>query len=244
VAQTSVSRIPAGGGDELALEAIDYLRIRLLVVDPHPLVRWALGQIAAGRPDFVKVGEAASLDEAVAAAFAMKPDVVTIDAGLADEQSWELAAQLRAGYPDLGIVILSAEGSDHALFRALEVGASAFVAKSAPVQDVVAAIRSAAVAPSSFAAAGLADAMRRRREPSERVALSPREREILLLLHDGLSVPEIAGQLYVSLSTAKTYVARLYEKLGARNRAQALMTAVRLGLFTTREAVPRLDAVG
>jgi DNA-binding NarL/FixJ family response regulator len=63
------------------------------------------------------------------------------------------------------------------------------------------------------------------------MALSPRERQILFLLRDGLSVPEIAGQLFVSLSTAKTYVTRLYDKLNARNRAQALMTAVRLGLF-------------
>jgi DNA-binding NarL/FixJ family response regulator len=61
--------------------------------------------------------------------------------------------------------------------------------------------------------------------------LSPREREILFLLRDGLSVPTIAERLFVSLSTAKTYVARLYEKLGARNRAQALMAAVRDGLF-------------
>jgi DNA-binding NarL/FixJ family response regulator len=213
------------------LEALEYLRVRLLVVDPHPLVRWALNQISASRRDLALVGEAATSDEAIALAFAVKPDVVTIDDSLAGDDSWQLAAHLRATYPDLGIVILSADGSDQKLFRALDVGASAFVAKSAPIQDVVAAIRGAAVAPSSFAAAGLAVALRRRRESSERMALSPREREILFLLHDGLSVPEIAAQLYVSLSTAKTYVARLYDKLGARNRAQALMTAVRLGLF-------------
>ena len=100
------------------------------------------------------------------------------------------------------------------------------------MQDVVAAIRGAALAPSSFSAAGLATALRRRNETSEeRTALSPRERQILFLLHDGLSVPEIAAQLYVSLSTAKTYVTRLYDKLGARNRAQALMTAMRQGMF-------------
>jgi DNA-binding NarL/FixJ family response regulator len=103
---------------------------------------------------------------------------------------------------------------------------------------VVASIRSAALAPSSFSAAGLAAALRRRRETSERMALSPRESQILFLLRDGLSVPEIAAQLYVSLSTAKTYVTRLYDKLGARNRAQALMTAVRLGLFDTQPARP------
>jgi DNA-binding NarL/FixJ family response regulator len=232
----------AGAGDELAAE-MEYLRVRLLVVDPHPLVRWALSQIAATRSDLVLVGEAACMDEAVALAFAVKPDVITIDDSLAGEESWQLAAHMRATYPDMGIVVLSAEGGDQTLFRALDVGASAFVAKSAPIQDVVAAIRGAAVAPSSFAAAGLATAMRRRRESSDRMALSPREREILFLLHDGLSVPEIAAQLYVSLSTAKTYVARLYDKLGARNRAQALMTAVRLGMFDHRTPVRQLNAV-
>jgi DNA-binding NarL/FixJ family response regulator len=232
-----------GHSDDLEVEAIEYLRIRLLVVDPHPLVRWALGQIAAGRPDLIQVGEAASMDEAVALSFAVKPDVVTIDASLDSDDTWQLAAHLRATYPDLGIVILSADGSDRTLFRALDVGASAFVAKSSPINDVIAAIRGAAVAPSSFAAAGLGAAMRRRRESSDRMALSPRESQILFLLHDGLSVPEIAAQLYVSLSTAKTYVARLYEKLGARNRAMALMTAVRLGLFDGKP-VTYLNAVG
>jgi DNA-binding NarL/FixJ family response regulator len=238
IAAHSLSDTTEAGEQDGEVSALDYLRIRLLVVDPHPLVRWALGQIAAGRADLSQVGEAASIDEAIALSFAVKPDVITIDASLPGEDTWQLAAHLRASYPDLGIVILSADGSDRTLFRALDVGASAFVAKSAPIGDVVAAIRGAAVAPSSFAAAGLAAALRRRRESSEQMALSPRERQILFLLHDGFSVPEIAGQLYVSLSTAKTYVARLYDKLGARNRAQALMTAVRHGMFDGRNATP------
>jgi DNA-binding NarL/FixJ family response regulator len=95
----------------------------------------------------------------------------------------------------------------------------------------VSAIRHAAAASSSFSAAGLAQALRRRRETSERTVLSTREMQALVLLRDGKSVPEVAAELYVSLSTAKTYVARLYEKLGANNRAQALMTAVKMGLF-------------
>jgi DNA-binding NarL/FixJ family response regulator len=223
-------------------ESLDHFRVRLVAVDPHPLVRWALGEICAARPDLHTAGEAATADEAKALCAAVRPDVVTIDDALPGDDSWRLAAQLRAAYPNLGIVILSGSSSDQTLFRALDVGASAFVSKTAPVPDVVAAIRGAAAAPSSFAAAGLAAALRRRRETSERLTLSPRERQILLLLHDGLSVPAIAAQLYVSLSTAKTYVARLYDKLGARNRAQALMTAVRLGMFDDH-ARPGMHAV-
>ena len=217
--------------DELArIDTVDRVRVRLVVIHPQPIVRWALDRIAADRPDISMVGEAASFDEAISFSLAVRPDVLIIGASRETEPSWQCAARMRAAYPDVGIVILSADGSDQTLFRALHVGASALVAKSAPVQDVIAAIRAAAVAPSSFAAAGLAVALRRRRESSERTALSAREREILLLMHDGLSVPEIAAQLYVSLSTAKTYVGRLYDKLGARNRAQALMTGIRLGM--------------
>ncbi len=97
--------------------------------------------------------------------------------------------------------------------------------------EVLGAIRHWAVAASSFTAAGLALAMARRGHPAERLALSPREAEALQLLGSGLSIPAIAGRMYVSLSTAKTYVARLYEKLGVSNRAQALMTAMRYGLL-------------
>jgi DNA-binding NarL/FixJ family response regulator len=227
-------------------EAIE-LRTSVLVVDPHPLIRFALQHLAGERHDLVQVGEAASADEAVALTAARKPDVVALSDTLPGEQSWQLTGRLRAAHPHLGIVVLGADGSDGALLRALDHGASAFVPRSAPLADLVAAIRAAAVAPASFGAAGLAGALRRRDAGTEQVPLSPRERQILFLLHDGLSVPEIAAQLYVSLSTAKTYVARLYEKLGARNRAQALMTSVRLGLFSGRPGEPdgtRLHAVG
>jgi DNA-binding NarL/FixJ family response regulator len=206
-------------------------RIRLVVVDEHTLVRWALMQIVADQPGIEMVGEAASAGDALNQAFAFKPDVVTIDCSQPNGGGWQLTADLRARYPLLGIVILTAASSDNELLHALDSGASAFVSKSAPIQEVMSAIRHASVAPSAFTAAGLGPALRRRRESTERMMLSPRERQILLLLHDGMSVPKIAEQLFVSLSTAKTYVARLYDKLGARNRAQALMSAVRLGMF-------------
>lgn len=202
---------------------------RVIVVDSHPLVRWALVQIASERQDFTVVGEAATTGKALTLASALRPDVVTIDCS--SEDGWTLADRLRNLAPMLGIVVLTSDDSDHMLFRALNMGVSAFVSKSAPIPDVIAAIRHAAAAPQTFTAAGLADALRRKREIAERFTLSPREQEILLLLHEGKSVPQVAAELFVSLSTAKTYVARLYDKLGARNRAQALMAAVRHGLL-------------
>lgn len=208
------------------------LRIRVLVADPHPLVRWGLAQLGAGRADLAVVGEAASADVALTLAATLAPDVVIFDDSLDGAGHRALAAQLRAEHPGLGIVVLSADGSDRNLFRALDAGASAFVAKTAPVDEVAAAIRAAAVAPNAFAAAGLAAAVERRHDTAASLSLSRREQQILFLLHDGLTVAEIASELYLSVSTTKTYVARVYDKLGARNRAQALMTAVRRGLFT------------
>ena len=97
--------------------------------------------------------------------------------------------------------------------------------------DVVAAARHAAVSPLSFTANDLAGAMRRRLSPSG-PKLSDREKDVLKLLADGLGVAQISKKLYISESTTKTHISKLYEKLGAANRAQALMTALRLGLIT------------
>jgi DNA-binding NarL/FixJ family response regulator len=206
------------------------MAIRLLVVDGHPLIRWGLARVADDQDDLQCVGEADSAVEALALVAACTPDVVTVDVALPDQNGLALARELRDRYPNLGIVVLTSQDEDDVLFRALDTGVSAFVPKTAPVPEILAAIRHAAVAASSFTATGLAGAMRRRAEVPGRTALSPREREVLTLLQDGLSVPAIARTLYLSPSTAKTYVARVYEKLGACNRAQALMAAVRLGL--------------
>jgi DNA-binding NarL/FixJ family response regulator len=214
--------------------------IRLFIIDGRPLVRWALAHIADDASDLVTIGHADHADHAMKArelAVAGQADVVTIDCSLPDGQGWQLARDLRDRHPELGIVLLIAEGSDDLLFRALDSGASAYLPKDAPVHEVLSAIRHSAVAASSFSAAGLAQALRRRRDATDSVLLSPREIQVLALLREGRSVPEVATTLYVSLSTAKTYVARLYEKHGAKNRSQALMTAVQLGLFDDNDSM-------
>jgi DNA-binding NarL/FixJ family response regulator len=204
--------------------------IRVLVVDAHPLTRCGLVRLADEQPDLQTVGESGSVAEALRMAAALRPDVITIETSLPDGSGLDLARQLRDRYAGVGIVILTSHGEDDVLFRALDSGASAFVSKSAVVSEVLGAIRHSAVAATSFSATGLAQALRRRQETTQRLALSTRERQVLQLLLAGHSVPEISAKLYLSVSTSKTYVARLYEKLGANNRAQALMAAVRLGL--------------
>jgi DNA-binding NarL/FixJ family response regulator len=207
------------------------MQIRLAIVDGHTLIRFGLRELIAQQSDIEIVAECESAADAPRILAASQPDVVTVDVSLPDGDGLRLAREFRDRYTGLGIVILTSQHEDDILFRALETGVSAFVAKTAPVEEVLAAIRHAAVAASSFTASGLATALARRRSVQERLSLSPRETEVLRLLRDGLSIPSIALNMFISQSTAKTYVARLYDKLGAANRAQALMTAVHYGLI-------------
>jgi DNA-binding NarL/FixJ family response regulator len=205
--------------------------IRLAIVDGQTLTRYGLRTLVVQHSDIEIVAECQSAADAPAMIAAAQPDVVTVDVALPDGDGLLLAQQSRARHPDLGIVMLVSRQEDEIMFRALETGLSAFVSKTAPLEEVLCAIRHAAVAPLSFTASGLALAVRRRRNVQDRFTLSPRETQVLQLLHDGLSTPAIASQMFISVSTAKTYVQRLYEKLGATNRAQALMCAMHHGLI-------------
>jgi DNA-binding NarL/FixJ family response regulator len=205
-------------------------RKRVLLVDDHDIIRRGLRHAFERDRAFEVVGEAATATESIRQSAARQPDVVIMDLRLPDGSGLEATRALRKTSPAMGIVILTMYAGDDQLFGALEAGASAFVPKTAPADEVVAAARHAAAAPSAFTAADLAEAMKRRLTP-EGPKLSPREGQVLRLLADGMSVAGIAKQLFVSESTAKTHMSKLYEKLGAANRAQALMTALRLGLL-------------
>ena len=196
------------------------MAITILIVDDHELIRQGLRRAFEREGDFEVVGEAGTTAEASKLLGLLSPQVVVFDVRLPDGSGIEAAGKARAG--------------DEQLFEALEAGASAFVPKNAPAEDVVAAARHAASSPRSFTANDLAEAMKRRMSPSG-PQLSPREREVLQLLADGLGVAQISRKLYISESTTKTHISKLYEKLGAGNRAQALMSALKLGLLKQSE---------
>jgi DNA-binding NarL/FixJ family response regulator len=166
-----------------------------------------------------------------------EPTVAIVDLRLPDGNGLDVVRALRAQSSDMGIVVLTMYAGDNQLFDALDAGASAFVPKSAPAEEIVAAARHAARSPHSFPSADLADALKRRTSP-QGPQLSPREREVLQLLADGLGVSQISRQLFISDSTTKTHISKLYDKLGAGNRAQALMTALRLGLLEAPDDTP------
>jgi DNA-binding NarL/FixJ family response regulator len=206
--------------------------LSVLIVDDHELIRQGLVRAFERTHDFTVAGEAGSVSDGAGLAADLRPDVVVTDVRLPDGTGLDLVRRLRSHSPDLGIVVLTMYAGDEQLFGALEAGASAFVSKDSPSDDVVAAARHASVSPRSFAAADLADAMRRRLSPTG-PQLSPRESEVLGLLADGHGVAAIARQLFVSESTAKTHISKIYEKLGAANRAQAISIAMRSGLLAS-----------
>ncbi len=210
----------------------DGTRISVLLVDDHQLIREGLRRAFDRAGDLEVIAEAGTVAEAAKALDRYSPDVLVTDVSLPDGDGIALAQRARAGSPDLGIVVLTMHAGDDRLFAALDAGASAFVGKDSPAEEVVAAARHAAASPRAFTARDLSDAMQRKMHAPVGPKLSPREREVLDLLVDGLAIAQIARRLFISESTAKTHVANIYEKLGAGNRAQAVMAAVRLGLVS------------
>lgn len=204
---------------------------RVLLVDDHELIRQGLARAFERDPDMKVVAQAATVAEALAAWREHQPDVVVTDLQLPDGTGMEIVRAIREESTSVGLVILTMYSSDEQLFTAMAAGASAFVGKDARAEEVIRAAAHAVAAPLTFASPGLTDAMLRRLNQDTRAELSPREREVLRLLAEGDSGQQIAQRLYMAESTAKTHISAIYKKLGATNRAQALMLAVNQGLL-------------
>ena len=204
----------------------------VLLVDDHELIRHGLATAFSLDPATTVVAQAGSVGEAMRAFGETRPQVVVTDLQLPDGTGLDIVRAVRKAAPLTGLVVLTMHSGDEQIFAAMEAGASAFVGKDAPSTEVVKAAKHAAVSPRTFLCAGLSAAMIRRMS-GETSRLSDREQEVLMLLADGLGAGQIAGKLYMSESTAKSHIARIYQKLGATNRAQALVTAMRSGLLSS-----------
>ena len=205
---------------------------RVLLVDDHELIRDGLSGVFSAQEDMEVVGAAKTVAEAFVLYEAHEPDVIVTDLQLPDGTGLDVVRRVRKESDKVGLVVLTMHAGDDQIFAAMEAGASAFVGKDAPSTEVVKAARHATVSPRSFLCAGLAQAMMRR-VSGESTRLSEREHDVLVLLAEGLSSAEIAPRLHLSESTVKSHVARIYQKLGAVNRAQALVTAMRIGLLSS-----------
>lgn len=210
--------------------------VRVVLVDDHTMVREGLAGMLGGEPDVRVVAEAASVGDARRVIATTDFDVLVVDVTLPDGSGLQLTAEARARSPLTGIVVLTMHGDDETLLAALDAGASAFLHKTAAFDEILEAIRRSRAHPDVFSAAGLAGALRRRAH-SDQPHLTPRELEVLESLGEGRSIAQVASALHLSESTVKTHVAKVYEKLGANNRTQAIMSAVRLGLIALPEGV-------
>ena len=204
----------------------------VLLIDDHELIRQGLAGAFSQAEGFDVSGQAGSVAEGMALAEELHPDVVVTDVRLPDGSGLDIVRALRRENRQIGLVVLTMYAGDEQLFAAMDAGASGFVGKDAPTSSVISAVRQAVVAPLTFTCTGLAEAMVRRMS-SGAPRLSDRERQVLDLLAEGLGVTAIAARLYLSESTAKSHIGRIYDKLGAANRAQALVTAMRLGLISS-----------
>ena len=206
--------------------------VTVLLVDDHPLVREGIAHLLIDGGLNV-VGQASSLAEGTRLADTVRADVMVVDVSLGDGSGLDLVSAVRAKRPTMGIVVFTMHNDDETLLAALDAGASSLVLKTSSSEEVLAMVRRAAAAPDSFTAVGLADALRRR-STQVKPNLTAREMEVLERLAVGDSVAGMAKRLYMSESTVKTHIAKLYSKLGAHNRASAVMAAIKLGFVKSQ----------
>ena len=214
---------------------------RVLIADDQPLVRVGLRKILEAEPDLDVVAEAADGEDAVAETRLHRPDVVLMDIRMPVLDGIEATRRIVAAQPTARVLILTTFGLDTYVFDALRAGASGFMLKDAPPEELVAAVRLVARGEALLAPAvtrGVIEEFARRPvgrtpEPSPALAeLTAREREVLELLARGRSNPEICAELVISEATAKTHVARILQKLGLRDRVQAVIYAYENGVVT------------
>jgi DNA-binding NarL/FixJ family response regulator len=204
--------------------------IDIALVDDHTLVREGLCRMLESEGLRV-VAQGASVAEGQALLATTPFDVLVVDVTLPDGNGIDLAKAARARSEALGIVVLTMHGDDETLLSALDAGASAFLHKTATFDEILDAVHRSHLHPDVFSASGLAGALRRQNH-SDKPHLTARELDVLSCLGEGWPVAQVAQRLHLSESTVKTHISRVYEKLGAANRTQAVMAAVRLGLVS------------
>jgi DNA-binding NarL/FixJ family response regulator len=211
----------------------------VLIADDQALVRVGLRKILDNEPELNVVGEADNGENAVAAARQLQPDVVLMDIRMPVLDGIEATRRIVRAQPGTRVLILTTFGLDTYVYDALRAGASGFMLKDAPPEEIVAAVRIVASGEALLAPAvtrAVIEEFARQQPttpptPSAAVTeLTPREREVFDLLARGLSNPEICDQLVISEATAKTHVARILQKLGLRDRVQAVIYAYETGL--------------
>ncbi|MEO6020804.1 MAG: response regulator transcription factor [Knoellia sp.] len=204
--------------------------IRVLIVDDHPVVRSGMRTLLNASPCIEVVGEAGTGDEGIALAEFTSPDVVLSDLRLgAGLDGVGVTKAVRAAHPEVAVLIITTFDHDVDIVRAVEAGAAGYLLKDALPEEIVAAIRAAAIGETVLSpqlTQRVVETMRAGKRP-----LSERELEVLRLVADGLSNDEIAKNLFISRATVKTHLGHLFGKLDADSRTAAVATGRKLGLL-------------
>lgn len=223
-----MSRPPSSKGPQA-------VTIRLMLADDHQMLRQGLRRSLA-EEGFDVVGEAADGAEAVRLATELKPDVVLMDVTMPDVDGVEATRRLQASNPEIKVVMLTMHADESVIRDALRAGAVGYLVKDCSVDEIAAAITMAASDDASMspelAIKMLAEVRRIDPVPAEESdqIVTRREVEVLQLIADGCSTPEVAEQLFISQKTVKNHLASIYHKLDARDRTQAVLQAVRMGI--------------
>jgi DNA-binding NarL/FixJ family response regulator len=214
--------------------------ITAFIADDQAMVRQGFGALLSAQPDISVVGDAANGRDAVRQVASLAPDVVLMDVRMPELNGLDAAREILARDTGTKVLMLTTFDIDDYVYAALRAGASGFLLKDAPADELVRAVRvvaagDALLAP-SITRRMIADLVSRqaapRRSVDELARLTPRETEVLELLARGMSNAEIAAVLFVSEETVKTHVGKVFAKLGLRDRAQAVVMAYETGLVS------------
>ncbi len=208
--------------------------IRVLLLDDHEVVRRGVHDLLESEADIDVVGEAATADQALTRGPALRPHVAVLDVRLPDGDGVTVCRELRSQMPDLACLMLTSFDDDEALLDAIMAGAAGYVLKQIKGSDLVSAVRTVAAGQSMLDPATTArlmgslrgpDAHKDEQGPAAFADLSPRERDILELIGEGMTNQEIGKRLYLSEKTVKNHISRLLAKLGVERRVQAAVLA-------------------
>ncbi|WP_329190626.1 response regulator transcription factor [Actinacidiphila glaucinigra] len=207
--------------------------IRVFLVDDHEVVRRGVHDLLDAEPDIEVVGEAGTVDHALARGPALRPHVAILDVRLPDGDGIGVCRELRSRMPELACLMLTSFDDDDALLDAIMAGAAGYVLKQIKGSDLVSAVRTVASGQSMLDPATTARLMNSLRQQDETpepqdetlAALTPREREILELIGEGLTNRQIGKRLFLSEKTVKNHISRMLAKLGVERRIQAAVLA-------------------
>ncbi|WP_030455539.1 response regulator [Herbidospora cretacea] len=204
--------------------------IRLMIVDDHPVVREGLRGMIDGHEGVTVVGEAGSGDEAVVRARDLTPDVVLMDLRMPGGDGVDATSRILAGQPGVRVIVLTTYETDQDIVRAVEAGAAGYLLKDTSRADLLGAIKAAARGETVLSPSVATRLVTRMRAPVIE-SLSPRETEVLSLVARGLTNAEIGRELFISETTVKTHLLRVFGKLGVSDRTAAVTTALKRGLL-------------